>query len=188
MRSHFVRRALAFFLPTAVLATLCCGLVYAADQQNLRSGANDPQIQMAQDAARALDAGAHPASLVSVSQVDVAHSLSPFLVIFDSTGKVLATDAQVDGHDPIPPGGVLASAANNPPDMVTWQPRGGVRIAAVVVSWQGGTVLAGRSLAQVEIRENNALLIALAAWLAILVALTLASLAAARLWPADRDI
>jgi hypothetical protein len=188
MRSHFVRRALAFFLPVAVLATLCCGLVYAADQQNLRSGANDPQIQMAQDAASALDAGAQPTSLVSVSRVDVAHSLAPFLVIFDSSGKVLATDGELDGHDPIPPSGVLASTANNAPDMVTWQPRGGVRIAAVVVPWQGGAVLAGRSLAQVEIRENNALVIALAAWLAMLVALTLASLAAAWLWPADRDI
>jgi CHASE2 domain-containing sensor protein len=82
----------------------------------------------------------------------------------------------------------MASAANNPPDMVTWQPREGVRIAAVVVSWQGGTVLAGRSLAQVEIRENNALLIAVAAWLATLVALTFASLAAAWLWPVDRGI
>jgi hypothetical protein len=188
MRSQLVRRALAFFLPVAVLATLCCGLVYAADQQNLRSGANDPQIQMAQDAASALDAGAQPTSLVSVSRVDVAHSLAPFLVIFDSSGRVLATDGQLDGHDPIPPSGVLASAANNPPDMVTWQPQSGVRIAAVVVPWQGGTVLAGRSLAQVEIREDNALLIVLAAWLAMLVALTLASLAAAWLWPADRQI
>jgi hypothetical protein len=40
----------------------------------------------------------------------------------------------------------------------------------------------------VEIREDNALLIVLAAWLAMLVALTLASLAAAWLWPADREI
>jgi hypothetical protein len=188
MRSHFVRRALAFFLPVSVLATLCCGLMYAADQQNLRSGANDPQIQMAQDAAGALDAGAQPTSLVSVGRVDVAHSLAPFLVVFDSSGKVLATDGQLDGHDPIPPSGVLASAANNPPDIVTWQPRSGVRIAAVVVPWQGGSVLAGRSLAQVEIRESNALLIALAAWLAMLVALGLASLAAAWLWPADREL
>ena len=188
MRSNLVRRAIAFFLPLSVLATLSCGLVYVADQQNLRSGANDPQIQMAQDAASALDAGAQPTSLVSTGHVDVAHSLAPFLVIFDSSGRVLATDGQLDGHDPIPPSGVLASAANNPPDMVTWQPQSGVRIAAVVVPWQGGTVLAGRSLAQVEIREDNALLIVLAAWLAMLVALTLASLAAAWLWPADREI
>jgi hypothetical protein len=97
----------------------------------------------------------------------VAQSLAPFLVIFDSSGKVLATDGQLDGHDPIPSDGVLTSAANNPPDIVTWQPGNGVRIAAVVVPWHGGTVLAGRSLAQVEIRENDALLIAIAAWLAM---------------------
>ena len=183
MRSPFVRRALAFFLPLAVLATLCCGLVYATDQQNLRSGANDPQIQMVNDAASALDAGAAPSTLVTVSRIDVARSLAPFLVIFDSSGKVLATDGELDDHDPIPPAGVLTSAAKNPPDIVTWQPGNGVRIAAVVVPWQSGTVLAGRSLAQVEVREKNALLIAIAAWLAMLVALALASLAAAWLWP-----
>jgi hypothetical protein len=122
MRSPFVRRALAFVLPLAVLATLCCGLVYATDQQNLRSGANDPQIQMANDAASALDAGAAPSTLVTVSRIDVARSLAPFLVIFDSSGKVLATDGQLDGDDPIPPAGVLTLAASNPPDIVTWHP------------------------------------------------------------------
>jgi hypothetical protein len=96
----------------------------------LRSGANDPQIQLAEDAARALDAGAQATSLVGVDRVDVVQSLAPFLVVFDASGKVLATDGQFDGHDPIPPSGVLASAQENPPDMVTWQPRSGVRIAA----------------------------------------------------------
>jgi hypothetical protein len=71
------------------------------------------------------------------------------------------------------------SAANNPPDMVTWQLGIGVRVAAVVVPWHGGTVLAGRSLLQVEIRDSDALLIVIAAWLAMLAALALASLAAA---------
>ncbi len=183
MRSPFARRAVAFFVPLAVLATLCCGLVYASDQQDLRSGANDPQIQMANDAATALDAGAKPSNLVSVGRIDVRQSLAPFLVVFDSSGKVLATDGQLDGHDPIPPAGVLTSAANNPPDIVTWQPGSGVRIAAVVSPWHGGTVLAGRSLAQVEMRENDALIIVIAAWMAMLVALALASLAAAWLWP-----
>ena len=64
MRSLVIRRALAFFLPVAVLATLCCGLVYGAVQQDLRMGANDPQLQLAEDAARALDAGAPAATLV----------------------------------------------------------------------------------------------------------------------------
>ena len=183
MRSLLVRRALAFLLPLAVLATLCCGLVYAADQQGLRSGANDPQIQMANDAATALDAGAEPSGVVSDGRIDVGQSLAPFLVVFDTSGKVLATDGQLDGHDPIPPAGVLTRPANNSPVIVTWQPANGVRIAAVVVPWHGGTVLAGRSLAQVKIRENSALLIVIAAWVAMLVALALASLAAAWFWP-----
>jgi hypothetical protein len=183
MRSSLARRAVAFFLPLAVLATMCCGLVYASDQQNLRSGANDPQIQMAKDASTALDAGTQPSSLVSSHRIDVAHSLAPFLVIFDSSGNVLATDGQLEGHDPIPPAGVLTSAANNPPDIVTWQPGSDVRIATVVVRWHGGTVLAGRSLEQVEIRENDASLIVIAAWLVTLVAVGLASLVAAWLWP-----
>jgi hypothetical protein len=67
---------------------------------------------------------------------------------------------------------------------VTWQPRLGVRIATVTVTWTGGTVLAGRSLQQVEVRETNAELIAGLIWLASLVALLAASTAASWLWPA----
>ena len=145
----------------------------------MRSGANDPQIQLAEDAARALDTGAQATSLVGVGRVDIAWSLAPFVVVFDASGKVLATDGQLDGYDPIPPSGLLASARVNPPDMVTWQRRTGVWIAVVVVPWHGGTVLAGRSLRQVEIREDDALLIALAAWLAMLAALAVTGLAAA---------
>ena len=53
--STLVRRALAFFLPVAVLATLTCGLIYAEVQQDQRSGANDPQVQLAEDAAARLN-------------------------------------------------------------------------------------------------------------------------------------
>jgi len=183
MHSPLVRRALAFFLPVAVLATFCCGLVHAAVQQDLRLSANDPQVQLAEDAARALDAGARPSGLVGSSKVDVATSLAPFVVIFDLSGRVLATDGQLDGHDPIPPSGVLDSARQNPPNAVTWQPRDGVRIASVSVPWHGGTVLAGRSLREVEQREDEALLIAVAGGLVMLVALAATALVAAWLWP-----
>lgn len=180
-----LRRALAFFFPVAALATLACVLVYAAVQQDLRSGANDPQFQLAEDAAAALDAGAAPSTLVAGTKVDLSRSLAPFLVIFDVSGAVLATDGVLDGHDPVPPQGVLESARLDPPDTVTWQPREGVRIAQVSVRWQGGTVLAGRSLREVERREDQALLIAAAAWLAGLVGLAGAALVAAWLWPKD---
>ncbi len=188
MRSTLARRALAFFLPSAVVAVLGCGLVYGAVQQELRSGANDPQLQMAEDAARALDAGAPASSLVGRSKTDVAASLAPFLVVFDEQGAVLATDGQLDGHDPVPPLGVLDAARSSPPNAVTWQPRAGVRVATVTVPWTGGSVLAGRSLRQVEQREDLVLRITALAALAILVALAAAAVVAAWLWPSgERD-
>ncbi len=183
--TRVLRRALAFFLPVAALATLSCFLVYAAVQQDLRSGANDPQFQLAEDAAATLDAGAAPSSLVAATKVDLARSLAPFLVVFDLSGAVLATDGVLDGHDPVPPQGVLDSARLQPPDTVTWQPREGVRIAQVTVPWQGGTVLAGRSLREVERREDQLLLMTAAAWLVGLVGLAGAALVAAWLWPKD---
>ena len=183
MRSPLVRCALAIFLPVAVLATLCCGLVYVAVQQDLRMGADDPQLQMAEDTARALDAGAQPSTLVPSATVDVAVSLAPFFVIYDTSGTVLATDGQLDGHDPVPPLGVLDAARQHSPNTVTWQPRSGVRIASVTVPWQGGTVLAGRSLREVERREDTLLLLVATAWLVMLAVLAVTSLVAAWLWP-----
>jgi hypothetical protein len=78
VRSFVVRRALAFFLPVAVLATLCCGLVCTAVQQDLRIGANDPQLQVAEDAAQALDAGAPATTLVASATVAETRPWSPW--------------------------------------------------------------------------------------------------------------
>jgi hypothetical protein len=176
---RFLRRAAAFFLPLAVLATATCGLAYAETQQALRSGANDPQLQLAEDAGTRLDAGATPSSVLGPNPpVDLARSL-----VFDAQGRVLASDAILDGGQPAPPKGVLDAARPGSPNSVTWQPRDGVRVATVTVAWSGGTVLAGRSLRAVEQREANAELIAGAAWLAMLAALAAASVLAAWLWP-----
>ena len=90
------RRAIALFLPAAVLATLACGLVYAEVQQSLRSSANDPQYQLATDAAVKLDAGASPASVVgSSAEIDLAASLAPFVIVFDRNHSIVATNASL---------------------------------------------------------------------------------------------
>jgi hypothetical protein len=184
LRGDLSRRAVAIFLPLAVLATLTCGLAYVEVQQALRSGANDPQYQMAEDEASRLDAGARPADLVDTAgTVDAATSLAAFTIIFDSTGRVLASDVTLDGGQPVPPSGVLSAAKPGSPNAVTWQPREGVRIASVTVAWSGGTVLAGRSLRRVEEQEWNSELIAGAAWLVALVALAGAAILAAWVWP-----
>jgi hypothetical protein len=182
--SGFLRRTAAFFLPLAVIATATCGLAYAETQQALRSAANDPQLQLVEDAGIRLDAGATPASVVDTSSaVDLARSLAPFVIVFDAQGRILASNASLDDGQPAPPNGVLEAARPGSPNAVTWQPRDGLRFATVTVAWKGGTVLAGRSLRVVEQREANAELIAGAAWLAMLAALAAASVLAAWLWP-----
>lgn len=173
------RRAVALFLPAAAVLTVACLLLAVGLQQVLRQGADDPQTQMAEDAARALDAGAVPATLVTSSKVDTALSLAPFMAVYDRSGTVLATDATLDGSAPRPPVGVLETARSAGIDKVTWQPRAGVRIAAVVVPWGGGTVLAGRSLRIVEERVSQLQVMVAVAWLAGLIVAAAASVAAA---------
>ena len=170
-----VRRLAAWFLIGAVVLTAACGVTYLEAQQLLRSSANSPQEQLAEDAAHALDAGATPASLVGpgsaatglagTGTVDVETSLAPFVAIYDAGGAVLATNGELNGSAPVPPPGVLASAASNGRDAVTWQPRPGERIATVVIAWKGGTALAGRSLRVVEQQEDAALTLAAVGWL-----------------------
>jgi hypothetical protein len=182
-----IRRAMAFFIPLAVLATLGCGLIGLEVQQSLRSDANDPQFQLAEDAATRLDAGSTPAFVVDrTAAVDVATSLAPFTIVFDSQHKVLAANGRLDGGIPVPPAGMLDAAGSGSPNAITWQPRDGVRIATVTVAWSGGFVLVGRSLTRVEQQESTAELLAGASLPAILVLLALASLVSAWVWPSGR--
>jgi hypothetical protein len=146
------------WLPLAALAVALCSLVYLIGQQLLRQSANDPQIQLAEDAAAALSNGVDAQTLLPSASVDVAHSLAPFLIIFDDSGKGVASDALLNGSIPQLPAGVLDDVRKNGEDRFTWQPEPGVRIAAVVAPVPGtsaGFVLAGRSLREVEIREDN---------------------------------
>jgi len=182
-RRRIIRRAVLAFVPLAVLATGLSGTLYVVAQQGLRSGADSPQLALAEDAARALDGGAAPSAVTGPATVDVASSLSPFVVVYDAGGRPLASSGQLDGSAPVPPLGVLDHAAPGAPNRVTWQPRDGVRIASVTARWSGGTVLAGRSLREVERLEDQALRLVALGWAATLVALAGACLVVA--WLAD---
>lgn len=161
------------WLPLALLTLLFSGMVYVVGQQGYRSSANDPQIQMARDARNALEAGATPADLVPAQTIDIGSSLSPYLVIFDTSGHVVASSATLDGQPPIPPRGVLTSATSQA-DVVTWMPRPGVRSAIVVMHYTQGYVMAGRSLEVVEQREDALIQIVAVACITTLI-LTLAA-------------
>ena len=186
MNGRIVRRALALWLPSAVAATLVCGIAYTIVQQNYRQNANDPQLQMAEDAAAALSAGATPEQVATGPQVDMATSLAPFLIVFDQAGRPLASTATLGGQTPIPPIGVLQTATDLGHDMVTYQPRSGVRSAIEVIPWStssaSGTVVAGRSLRAIEEREDELSLMAAAGLLATLLAVGVAALAGSWLW------
>lgn len=148
------------------------GLLYVTVQQVLRSYANDPQIQMAEDAAAVLGAGEQVQSFVPAQKIDIATSLAPFMIVFDASGNPLASSAQLDSQTPVIPSGVFDYVRQNGEDRITWQPQPGVRIAAVVTRFQGthqGFVLVGRSLREVEIREDNLLHIDLLGWACLLI-------------------
>jgi hypothetical protein len=182
------RRAVLLFVPLVVAVSACFGIVYLVGQQGLRTAANDPQVQLAEDAAAALSGGTLPASVVPAGPpVDIAKSLAPFIVVYDTDGAVLATNGQLDGAAPVLPRGVLDSARSSGRDIVTWQPRSGVRVATVTIPWTGGTVTAGRSLRLVEEREDTLLVLVAAGWLATVAALAVVCAVVARLWrPATR--
>ena len=153
-----INRVLFAWLTLAALASAVCLLVYLVAQQTWRTSANDPQIQLARDAAAALAAGKAPDAVVPRDTVDMARSLAPFLIVFDADGKVLAASATLRGHVPGISKGVLDYARERGEDRITWQPIGGVRIASVVVSYNGasaGYVLAGRSLDETEHRVTQ---------------------------------
>lgn len=163
-----VRAILRQWIPLAVAITAMCGLVYLAVQQELRQSANDPQIQIAEDAAAALENGAPVDSILPAGKTAIERSLASFVMVFNDRGEVAGSSATLHGQTPQLPGGILDYVRSHGQDRVTWQPEPGVRIAAVVVRYPGaqpGFVLAGRSLREVEVREDNAGLIAGVAWI-----------------------
>ena len=164
-------RAFLYWLPVALAITVVSGLVYVAVQQDLRQGANDPQIQMAEDAATQLEKGEAAQTAAGSKQVDMARSLAPFLIIYDDAGRVLASAAQLNGQTPTLPAGVLQAAKQSGENRITWQPQADARTAAVVIPFGGshpGFVLAGRSLREVEKRESKLTLSVGGAWVVAL--------------------
>ena len=163
---------LKYWLLVAIVVSGLCFLAYGLLQQDLRQNANDPQIQMAEDAAAQLAAGQPIQAVMPANKVDIARSLAPYMIVFDANGKPIASSAVLDGQTPTIPTGVFDSVRRGNEDRITWQPQPGVRSAIVVTQYKGATagfVLAGRSLREVENRENAMQEITFIIWFALLV-------------------
>lgn len=170
-----------------VLMALSTGLALALNtipQQVLRQGANDPQIAMATDVTEwlqrgdmveMLQHGALPLAAGGAANIDMAKSLSPFVIVYNDQGQPLASQAVLNGKTPTPPMGVFDNVRQKGEARVSWQPvlgrEHGVRIAAVIQRVNGSTpgfVLAGRNLREVEAREAQVGQLALLTWIGMM--------------------
>ncbi len=166
---ELIARSFALWVPIVVATSGLFVFAYWAVQQSYRLGANDPQIQVAEDAAAALNSGAVPAALVSrsIAPIDIAMSLAPWITIYDSSGTPLESSAVLDGAPPRLPAGVFDANTWKPayaaygvvlpiPKTETrfsWQPRSDVRQAVVLVRANNGYFVAtGRNIREVENR------------------------------------
>lgn len=150
-------QTLRIFIPFAIVLTMVSAMVYGAGQHILRQLANDPQIQIAEDAAIALASLTKPPQLPP-QKIDMVKSLAPYLVLYNDRGQAVVGNVQLDGRVPVPPKGLLDAARAGQMNIATWEPRRGVRHAAVIARVDGerkGFVLAGRSLREVEKRIGN---------------------------------
>jgi sensor histidine kinase regulating citrate/malate metabolism len=162
-----------YFLVIAII-TAISGIIYATVQQTYRSGANDPQIQIARDINSKLQQG-KPVENFFADTIDIAQSLSVFNVLYDDAGKPIRSSGYLQNKMPGIPVGVFEFAKKNGEHDVTWQPQAGVRMAMVIVSSNSspvGFVASGRSLQEVEIREHNLITIIFFGWI-ICIALVL---------------
>jgi hypothetical protein len=148
------------------IATVAAFAAFIVVQQQLRSAANHPQVEMAREAVGKLNAGANPQSVVNGAPVDIAGSSDAYLIVVDSNGALLASSAQLGGRAVSPPSGVFAYVRDHGEDMISWQPAAGVRSAIVVDSFRGGYVVAGRSLTGTEQAESALSLWAFFGWAA----------------------
>src|SRR5579863_9832836 len=139
----------------AAIITLACFIIYVTVLQDFRLSANDPQVQMAQDAAIAIDRGVDPKSLAGTNTtLELSQNLSPFLVVYNPSGNVVAGSATLNGKSLRIPQGVIDYIRKNGRDAASWQPEPGVRQAMVGVSTakKDYIVVAGRSLGPTEER------------------------------------
>jgi hypothetical protein len=151
-----------------MIVTVLCGLIYVSVQQSHRSGANDPQLQIALDLKNAIETNRSVVKWMPGDSMEISKSLAVFKTLYDKKGEPLQSTGFLQGQPPRPPKGVLDFTTKHKEDILTWQPRDGVRLAMVIESVSSpsiGFVAVGRSLEEVEKRESNLVIMVVVAWL-----------------------
>jgi hypothetical protein len=155
-------------LAAAAIVTLLTGLIYAGVQQAHRSAADDPQLQIAGDISNKLKKGGAIDKWFSGDTIEISQSLSVFNVLFNDKGEPVISTGVLNGKMPLLPKGVFDFARKNGENVFTWQPQRGVRMAVVLEALQSSAysfVAVGRSLYEVEQREENLRWMVIISWL-----------------------
>ncbi len=169
-------RSLHQWLPLVAVITIMSGTLYIVVQQDFRQTANDPQIQLAEDVAARLSQGEPPQAIIRPGEIDISTSISPFVAIYDATGKLVISSATLGGQPIDIPNGVFNTTKARGEDRLTWQPHAGVRQALIITHYTasgGGYVVAGRSLREVEHRIDLLGFYVILGWCAMMVATAL---------------
>lgn len=174
-RNEVLARPIFFHtLAVAAILTVCGAGAALTCQQMLRRGADQPQIQMAQNYASALQAGSNLDETLPPAHVDIQSSLEPFAIFYNVDGQPVGAAAQLNQSVPTPPSGVFRYARAHAIDKFTWQPTADVRIATVVRRVDGphpGFILTGRSLRLVEQQESILWRMAFSVWIGLIAVL-----------------
>jgi len=159
--SSFFTHFAAAIIVTGIFLT-----IYATVQQAHRSGANDPQLQLARDIDAKISNNKPFDQLLPADSIDISTSMGNFVTLYNANGEPVHSTGMLENKFPQLPSGVFDFTRNNKEDVFTWQPRKGVRIATVLEATPNGFIAVGRSLREVEVREGNLVNIVVIAWTA----------------------
>jgi hypothetical protein len=149
---------------SVVLVTLFCLLLLFVLRSVVRQGANDPQVQIAEDVARVFSGNqftdetlrsSFETFVPSKMQVDIGLSLSPWIQVYDASGEVIASSATIQEAQTTPRVSTELFEGLQKRDQIrlTWKPQKGIRQAIVITKFSGlrsGYVVVGRSLREAE--------------------------------------
>jgi hypothetical protein len=155
-------------LSATIITTVLCLLIYASVQQEYRTSANDPQIQLAADIKNRLEQLYSIENIFPRDTIDLAKCLGVFAVLYDKDEYVIRSSALLNNENPVLPKGVFDVVKMNGEDRVTWQPQRSVRMAIVVMkvnSIHVNYVVVGRSLRETEVREGDLLFMVFVGWI-----------------------
>ncbi len=145
----------------AFVATVALAAVYGGLQQLNRSAADDAGLRISTEAA---STGTIPPAGVA-DRVDLATSLMPFVIEYGADAAPIRGTGYLDGRLARIPAGVIESTRAHGSDRVTWEPRPGLRFAAVALAAGDRVVVAAQSLKPTEDRIDRLGLLLALGWL-----------------------